>query len=148
MGLLNVVAYLYLSQDIVSVACWLIVSILVLFVVGISPFLTDHELTDRELVLRQGLLFKAVIPLRDIRGVKEIDTGPAKTGVFFAYRGTSIYVTSQKSTLILVELRSMRRFRWALAKKADRVYFDVIDHSRLVRMLNERIIPASRAPPS
>ena len=145
MALLNIVAYLYLSQDALSVVAWLFITLLLLFVVGISPFLTDHELTDRELILRQGLLFKAVIPLRDIRGVKEIDSGPSKTGVFFAYRGTSIYVTTQKSNLILIELRGARRFRWALAKKADRIYFNVNDQSRMVRMLTERIIPASRA---
>jgi len=148
MALLNVVAYLYLSQDVVSVIAWLAVTLLLLFVVGISPFLTDHEITDRELILRQGLLFKAVIPLRDVSGVKEIDVGPAKTGVFFQYRGSSIYVTAQKSNLILVELRTTRRFGWALAKKADRVFFDVLDQPRAVRMLNERIIPASRARPS
>lgn len=147
MAFLNIVAYLFLSQDLVSIVVWLIVTLLLLYAVGISPFLTDHELTDQELILRQGLLFRAAIPLRDIRGVKEVEKGPAKTGVFFDYRGTSIYVTSQRTNLILIEMRTMRRFRWALDKKADRIYFDTIDHARAVRMLNERIIPASPARP-
>ncbi len=148
MAMLNIVAFLYLSQDPISILAWLAVTLLLMFVVGLSPLFTDHELTDRELILRQGLLFKAVVPLRDIRGVKEIDKGPAKTGVFFEYRGSAIHVTSQRSNLILIELRTPRRFRWALAKKADKIYFDCIDHSVMARMLNERIIPASRSLPS
>ncbi|MGD1061379.1 MAG: hypothetical protein ABR879_07965 [Methanomassiliicoccales archaeon] len=143
MTFLNIIAYAFLSQEALSVIAWLVITLLLLFVVGISPFLTEHELTDHELILRQGLLFKATIPLRDIRGVKEIERGPAKTGVFFDYLGTAIHVTTQRNNLILIELRSTRRFRWALAKKADKIYFDTLEHGRAVRMLNERIIPAS-----
>jgi hypothetical protein len=118
----------------------------VVLVIGVSPLLTDHWLDDRELVLRQGWYFRAHIPIQEIRRIEVVDNGPMRTGVFFDVLGTGLYVTTQRHDLILVQLKSKKRFSMAWWKRADRLYFDTLDKSIFLRQMAAKgIIPANQA---
>ena len=140
---LDLLAMTLLGLDLLSsLLALLVISVLVL-VLGLSPFLTDHFIEDDVLVLRQGWYFKAMIPLSDISEVLEVEKGPLRTGVFFDIRGSSLYVTTQRTRLILLQLKQPRRFGYALGKKADKVHFDTLEHRKALALLQSRIIPAS-----
>ena len=105
------------------------------FLLGVSPFLTDHELYGDRLVLRQGWYFKAVIPLDNIMDARLVDAGPRKIGISFCMNGAVLGVTTRKRPLIEIRLRRPQRFAWAWGKRADRVFFDAVDDARLVERL-------------
>ena len=116
----------------------IILLLLVLLVLGVSPFLTSHELHDDRLVLRQGWYFKAVIPLNNILEAEHLDNGPRKIGVSFRMAGPVVSVTTRKHDVIELRLRRQQTFVWALGKHADRVIFDAIDDRRLLKRLQDR----------
>ena len=102
---------------------------------GVSPFLTDHELHGDRLVLRQGWYFKAIIPLDNIMDARLVDGGPRKIGISFRMNGPVLAVTTRKHPLIEMRLRRPQRFAGAWGKRADRVFFDAVDDARLVERL-------------
>ena len=121
------------------------ISFLLVLIIGLSPFLTDHSLDDQQLTLRQGWYFKAGIPLREIKRIEIVDHGPMRTGVFFDILGTALYVTTQRHDLLLVQLNGRKRFSMAWWKRADRVYFDTLDKSIFLKQMAQKgIIPSSQ----
>jgi membrane protein YdbS with pleckstrin-like domain len=145
----NLAFDLLISVDLLSGLVAAAVSIVFLVVIGLSPILTDHELTADTLTLRQGWMFRASIPLSEILKVTPVEKGPLRTGVFFDVLGTSLYVTTQRHSLLLLELQQRRRFTYALGKRANKVYFDTLDQTRFLSELERRRpTPASPAPRS
>jgi hypothetical protein len=147
MVFLNLFVSLSFGFDIVSAILAAAVSTALVLIVGISPFMTNHVLTENDLVLRQGWLFRSVIPRDEIRSVSALERGPRRTGVFFDFRGTTVYVTTQRHNLIRLTLRSPRRFNWALGKKTDQVVFDSLDQRTFIKAMEPKleITPANQA---
>lgn len=116
-----------------------IVCLLFLVVFGISPLLTSHEIVNRTLVLKRGLVFRAKIPLTNIDQIIRVQKGPVRRGVFFSIVRPELFVTSARYNLIRLNLKRKQRFVWALGKKAEVVYFDVIDTDGLLRVLENHI---------
>lgn len=114
-------------------------------VLGVSPLITDHEMNDHSIKLRQGLYFTAEIPLEEINDVRRLEKGPFRTGVFFSVRDSILYATTRRTDLIEIRLKEKRAFGWALGKKADRVIFDTKDNRRFFKTLEDRtgLIPSS-----
>ncbi len=108
-----------------------------ILVVDVSPLLTNHWLTRSRLVLRQGLLFKAILALRDVVSVEPFDD--PKVGVRFSLRSSRLYVTSSSRDGILIRLKSPQRFRWALGKKADEVIINVDEQERFLSEMADRL---------
>jgi membrane protein YdbS with pleckstrin-like domain len=121
----------------------ILASVALLLVLGISPFLTYHSLDDSELRLRQGWYFKAIVPLTNIEQAQIVERGPMRTGVFFEVTGKSLYVTTQRSDLILLSLKQPQRFGFAWGKRAGRVYFDTIDKNVILRRMAEKFLTPS-----
>ena len=140
---LNVLFGMTIFKDPAVIIAAVLVSAIVLFVLGISPFLTDHMLTDSNLELRQGWYFRASIPLSNIGSIQVLEKGPRRTGVFFEVVGKALYVTTQRNGLFVVSLREPQRFGFALGKKASRVYFDTIDRNIVLRKLEEKFLTPS-----
>jgi membrane protein YdbS with pleckstrin-like domain len=138
-------ANVLMSLDLVATVFAGVVAFILVLFVGVSPFLASHEIAQGSIILRQGWLFKAKIPLSEVSRIEEVENGPLRTGVFFELRGSSLYVTTQRHRLIMLRLRNPRRFGYALGKRADRVYFDTTEHTRAVRALSEMLTPASPA---
>ncbi len=111
----------------------LVLALLAIF--GISPMLTAHEIDGDRLILRQGLQFKAVIPMRNIRDMRRVDAGPRRTGTWARTFGSTLYVTTRRYDLIQVRLKERQRFPWAMWKEADVVVFDTIDNLHLIRKM-------------
>ncbi len=129
---------------------WLIIllslEILVLLLLGISPFLTDHELIDRSLILRQGWYFRSSIDLDEIQNIELDPRGPSRTGVYFKVFESSVYIIAERNQVIILKLRSPKRFGLILGKKADCVVFDVLDAKRLIRKMEEAGVPTLSNP--
>ena len=147
MVFLNLLVSLSFGFDIVSAILAATVSIVLVLVVGISPFTTNHTLTKNELILRQGWLFRSIIPRDEIKSVSVLERGPRRTGVFFDFRGTTIYVTTQRHNLIRLTLKNPRRFNWALGKKTDQVVFDSLYQKAFLKAMGSKaeITPANQA---
>jgi hypothetical protein len=145
MVVLNLFVSLSLGFDAVSTTTAVLISTVLVLVIGISPILTNHALTNNELVLRQGWYFRSIIPLDEIKSIIVLDRGPRRTGVFFDFKGTSLYVTTQRHNLIRLTLKNPRRFNWALGKKTDQVIFDSLDQRAFLKAMETKaeLTPAS-----
>jgi hypothetical protein len=142
---LNVFFGLTFFKDQAIILIAILVSAVLLFIVGISPFITDHALTETYIELRQGWYFRAIIPLSNIEWIQIVERGPMRTGVFFEVVGKALYVTTQKNDLFIISLHEPQRFGFALGKKASRVYFDTVDKNLLLRGLADKfLIPSNQ----
>lgn len=136
-GLILLTSFVLLltGTDVVYLVAILLLELALFLVLGLSPLFTEHEIQDGMLVLRQGWYFKARVPLREIRKVNRLLRGPARTGVFFRLLTSTLFVTTQRTDLIEVELQKKHAFGWALGKKADRIVFDVEEPGALIKVL-------------
>jgi hypothetical protein len=139
MVFLNLFVSLSFGFDVFSALIAAMVSTVLVLIVGISPFITNHVLSKNELVLRQGWLFRSIIPLDEIRSISVLERGPRRTGVFFDFRGTTVYVTTQRHNLIRLTLKSPRRFNWALGKKTDQLVFDSLDQRAFLKAMESKV---------
>jgi hypothetical protein len=133
--MLTSVILLMTSIDIAYLAAILLLELALFLVLGLSPLFTEHEVQDGVLVLRQGWYFRARVPLLEIRHVNLLTRGPKRTGVFFRLLSSTLFVTTQRTDLIEVELLKKHAFGWALGKKADRIVFDVEEPGALIKLL-------------
>lgn len=117
----------------------LVTEAVVLFLFGVTPLLTYHEILDDQLHLSVGWIFKANIPIANIEHIERIERGPVRTGVFFRLRRPELFITSRRYDLIGIKLIEKQRFPWALGKKADTIIFDVLDTDTLVNLLETRL---------
>ncbi len=125
------------GYDILTVSIGLAVELLVIFLLGVTPLLTYHEIRGDKLILRQGWYFKAEIPLTRIKSVEMMEKGPIRTGVFFRILQSTLFVTSKRHDLIVLKLKEKQRFGWALGKRADTVIFDAMGSERFLRAVEE-----------
>ena len=99
---------------------------------------------DRDIAL---LWDKAIdkVSKRNVKSIIVLDRGPRRTGVFFDFKGTSLYVTTQRHNLIRLTLKNPRRFNWALGKKTDQVIFDSLDQRAFLKAMETKaeLTPAS-----
>jgi len=123
--------------DAVIVVGFSLMILVLVAIFGISPMLTAHEIDGERLVLRQGLQFKAVVPLENIRDVRRVDTGPRRTGTWSRSFGSTLYITTRRHDLIQIHLKKRQRFSWAMWKEADVVVFDALDNPQLMKSMEE-----------
>ncbi len=116
----------------ISIITVLFISILLVF--GISPLLTKHQIAEDKIILRQGLYFKAVVPLGNIRDIKSTDIN-AKIGIKFSLTKPILYVTTSRIGLISIKLKGQRRFGYAWWKRADEIIFNVDDPKRFIKLV-------------
>jgi len=128
-----------IGVNLVVLSMILFLEVTILFLFGITPLLTYHEILDDQLFLRIGWIFRASIPLSKIERVERIERGPIRTGVFFRLSRPELFITSRRYNLIGIKLREKQRFPWALWKKADKIIFDVVDTNTLVNLLETRL---------
>jgi hypothetical protein len=120
----------------ISIITILFISILLVF--GISPLLTKHQIAEDKIILKQGLYFKAVVPLGNIRDVKSTDIN-AKIGIKFSLTKPILYVTTSKINLISIKLKKRKRFGYAWWKRADEIIFNVDDPKGFIKLVEEKM---------
>jgi hypothetical protein len=111
-----------------------------------SIALTRHEVTDRELILRQGLLFRGVIPLTNIGSVRETARMPFGLGVRVGMDRT-IFVNTAVTNLVAIELKEPTRFRVAFLVplwKMRHVVVNVTEPAAFIQCLRERLEAGGR----
>lgn len=140
--------FLFMGGDVLVIVGVMTLCILMVFLYGISPMMSSHHIEDGELVLNQGIFFRARIPMNKIRSVEPLDVGPSRTGVFFLLRRSILYVTTRRHDLIVIKLEGPRRFGMIFGKKVDQIVFDVLEQERMIEAIRERITRASPAPRS
>ncbi len=127
--------------DLAWLTLLLFLEIVVLLILGISPFLTDHQLSDNRLELKQGWYFKSSIDLQDIASVELNPKGPSRAGVYFKVFESSVYIATQKGQVVVLRLKKPKRFGWILGKKAIRVVFDLTDPVRFLKIMETKGVP-------
>jgi hypothetical protein len=137
-----------INSDAFSLVIVIGLCILVLFSYGLSPMLTKHSLNDDELVLRQGILFKTVIPLASIKAVERWENGPRKSGVYLVTKRKELFVTSRRTNLIIIHLRKPQRIGMAFARMAESVTFDCLEADVMFRALDQWVTLSSPTPGS
>ena len=119
----------------ISIITILFISILLVF--GISPLLTKHQIAEDKIILRQGLYFKAVVPIKNVKDIGFTDIN-AKIGIKFSLTKPILYVTTSKIGLISIKLKGQRRFGYAWWKSADEIIFNVDNPKRFIRLVEEK----------
>lgn len=125
------------GADVLVVLALIGVVVMLVLVFSVSPLLTIHHLYKERIVLRQGIYFKAEIPIARIKAIRRVDSGPRRTGTWFRVFDSILYVTTRRYDLIEIQLKEERRFGWALGKRATRVVFDTTDNGRFLRRMEE-----------
>ncbi len=113
-----------------------------ILVFGISPLLTRHWLTASRLILRKGLYFKVIIPLRDVSSIEPYD-GEARMGTTISLSSRILFVTSAKFDLVQIRLKRPRRFLSVFGLKADRIVFNVKKRDVFLASAAERLASLS-----
>jgi len=111
---------------------------IVLFV--LSPLGTEHWLTRSRLILRQGLYFRAIVPIAEIETIEpaEIHILRVPLGIHRPLSQPALFVTGGRSGLIRIRLVAPRRFWQAFGLLAREIVFDVDDPRRFLDAFEER----------
>jgi hypothetical protein len=115
-----------------------------LLVLGISPLLTNHTLTNRRLIIRQGWHLKIEIMLRNIKSVEAIEEG--LKGFVSAPDKNALYVTSTKFDQVSIRLKKSIRLTFAMGKLIDEVIICVENRSRFIEDINGSIQSLQSSP--
>lgn len=115
----------------------------VIFFYGLAPMVTKHSMDEENLIIVQGLFFRAKIPLLSIISVEPLASGPRRTGAYLSIRKKIIYVTTRSDDLIIIKLRKPQRFAMAFGRKADTVVFDCLDTKTMLARLKPWVTPAN-----
>ena len=125
-----VAIFIMLALMIVDVTLYIMIFaflfILSIFLFGISPLTTSHELGPSGILLRQGILFKIELGWDEISSVnRQEDKGPF--GITASLGKPVIPLTTQKQNLILIKMNQSTRFSSVLWKKSEEILIDVND---------------------
>ena len=120
--------------DIMWIVIIAVLFIFILLVFGISPLITKHQIVEGKIILRQGLYFKAVVPLENVKCIGFTDIN-AKIGIKFSLTKPILYITTSKIGLISIKLKGQRRFGYAWWKRADEIIFNVDDPKRFIKLV-------------
>jgi|ADurb_Cas_02_Slu_FD_contig_31_2766845_length_1335_multi_7_in_0_out_0_2 membrane protein YdbS with pleckstrin-like domain len=101
-------------------------------VVGVSPLLTPHEVTEGRIILRQGWHHRLVVPVARVKRLERLDRIEAKEGVLMDAFNRTLVMTDGKANGLRLELKEAVRVPSALWKKVDAVIFDVDEPDRFI----------------
>jgi hypothetical protein len=121
-----------------------LILLVMLLVLGISPLLTDHALTRRRLIIRQGWHFKIEIMLSNIKSVEANEEG--LKGFASAKEKDALYVTSSKFDQVSIKLKKSVRLIYALGKLIDEVIICVENRNAFIEDINGLIQSLQSSP--
>ncbi len=101
-------------------------------VVGLSPLLTPHEVTEGLIILRHGWHHRLVVPVARVKRLERLDRIEAKEGVLMDAFNRILVMTDGKANGLRLELKEAVRVPSALWKKVDTVIFDVDEPDRFI----------------
>lgn len=110
-------------------------------VFAVSPLLTEHWLTRSRLILRQGWYFRIIIPFAEIEAIRPTEDAArsrAPLGIHRPLGQSTLYVMGGRTGIVVVRLRTPRRFWQSFGLYADEIVFDVADRDAFLRATDER----------
>jgi hypothetical protein len=109
---------------------FLLILLVMLLVLGISPLITSHTLTNRRLIIRQGWHLKIELMLGNIENIEPMEGG--LKGFVSAPGRTALYVTSTKFDQVSIKLKKPIRLIFALGKLIDEVIICVENRNKFI----------------
>jgi hypothetical protein len=110
-------------------------------VFGVSPLLTEHWITRSRLILRQGWYFRIIVPFADIEAIRPTeDTSRSKAplGIHRPLGQSTLYVMGGRTGIVVLRLRTPRRFWQSFGLQAEEIVFDVVDRDAFLQATEER----------
>jgi membrane protein YdbS with pleckstrin-like domain len=120
------------EERLLFIAVMGVILTMTVLVIGVSPLLTKHEVSDGNIIIRQGWHSKLVIPLDQVKRLQRLDRIEAKEGVLLDAFNRTLVMTDSKANGIRLEMKDAVRVPAAFWKKVDVVIFDVTDPDRFV----------------
>jgi membrane protein YdbS with pleckstrin-like domain len=105
---------------------------LTILVIGVSPFLTPHEVSEGRITIRQGWHSRMVVPMDQIQRIQSLERIEAKEGVLLDAFNRTLVLTDSKMNGVRLQLKKEVRVPATFWKKVDVVIFDVNDPARFV----------------
>jgi hypothetical protein len=96
-----------------------------------SPLMTSHAISDDDLQLRYGLIFRADLPLSSIEGVRVLNSDEKMGG--------ALDLTTERSRRLLIALKARRRFGHALMRSYREVAISVEDVAGAVDAIEKAV---------
>jgi membrane protein YdbS with pleckstrin-like domain len=141
-GILAPLLLVMRGPDIESI--WLavfgIIFFLAISLVTLTPIMTHHEITGEAIILRQGLLFKAVFPFEKIESVESSQTRLWAFGLFQAGGRGRIVLASGNRNIVEIKLKEKRRFGLLLWRSSKEIIIDVNKPEDFVRLAKDKMI--------
>jgi hypothetical protein len=107
----------------------------------VSIFLTQHEVSDHAIIVRQGILIRCVIPLDKVADAHETSAMPFGIGVRLGQDRT-LFVNTGLSPLVSIELTVPQRY-WLLSViplwEMRRIVINVREPDRFVHCVRSRM---------
>ena len=103
-----------------------------LFVIGVSPLLTPHEIADGKIIIRQGWHSWMVVPVDQVVRIQRMERIDVKEGVLLDAFNKTLVLTGSKVNGIRLELKEEVRVPSAFWKRVKVVIFDVNDPDRFI----------------
>ena len=126
-----VAIFIMLALMIVDVTLYIMIFaflfILSIFLFGISPLTTSHQIDPSGILLRQGILFKIELGWDEISSLERLEDRKLGLGLSSSIWKPLIPLTIQKNNLILIKLNQSTRFSSVLWKKSEEILIDVND---------------------
>jgi hypothetical protein len=101
---------------------------------GVSPLFTHHSIREGRLHLRQGVYFRASIPLEDVAAVREVSDA-RRPGVGWDRKRRAVQVTSSRLGVLELRLKRPLRFPYVLGRRSGRVLLNVDNPGGFIRAL-------------
>ncbi len=108
---------------------------------AVSPLWTEHWLTRSRLILRQGWYFRAILPLGEIASATAADESTplrAPIGIHRPLGQPTLYVTGSRTGLVILRLRTPRRFWSSFGLEAREIVIDVDNRDAFLKAFAER----------
>jgi hypothetical protein len=107
----------------------------------ISVFFTHHEVTEREVILRQGLAFRAVVPLNNVEHIEYTQETSPGMGIRHGHGGRFFLITAP-SNMVEIRLKAPQRFYFLGVIplwKTYRVFTNVDEPLKFIQEIEKKI---------
>lgn len=101
----------------------------------LSPLLTHHEITETEIILRQGIWFRATIPFSEVALVEPVEI-PVFSNAGIKGR---IILTGTRRKLVSIKLKNRMRFSQLLWRSSDEIIIDITDPEGFVKAATRKL---------
>lgn len=127
------------SDALLWLSLFIFIFLLMIILTNLSPLFTSHEIDDRGIRLRQGILFSTRIPYSEIEKIERRTDPLWRLGLIRSRMRYRIVLASGNGGLVIIRLKTRRRFRSLLFKTGDEIIIDLNRPDEFVRTVKGRL---------